>query len=197
MLTPPNYIEDTNPFKLAGPPSWFRRKLWEFDASLVIVPSRQEFLYRLAQRRKLRLKEQIVNDMLKEQADTLMLASYGLIPVTTVMATVRWDNPLLFVELANRAPWRLGGADKVNAMLEAQDRQDTLAQRAKTDAVVSDLAKDSWKYYQLKQGLRSHLWSPSTKSSTSSPQRAPALHIPTPAPYRPDTMASWLDLRGH
>ena len=151
MLT--NYIPDTNLFKLAGPPSWFLRRLWDFDASLVIVPSRQGFYYRLAQRRKLNLSDKI-------ESDTKMLASYSLTPVTTILATANWSNPYIFEELRRRAPWMMGGADKVNKMLDDQDQQVTDETQAKTDDQLTYLGKDAWKYYNKLIGTRSHLYSP-------------------------------------
>src|SRR5436309_869844 len=121
-----NYIPDVNKFKLAGPPEWWLRKLWDFDSSLVVVPSRQDCVYRLAQRRKLKLPDDVVNDVLFKESDTRMLASYGLIPVTSILATANWSNPMLFQELSNRAPWRLGGGEKVADMLDAQDAMDEM-----------------------------------------------------------------------
>ena len=196
-----NYIVDTNPFNLAGPPKWFQRQLWEFDPSLVLIPSRMGFFYRLAQRRPLKLKENIVNDVLKEQADTRMLAAHGLVPITTVMATVQWDNPLIFMELRRRAPWRMGGAQKFTEMVEGQDREEALKQRAAEDDRLSYLAKDSWKFYQKLTGVRSHMWSPTVKESSlpfakgpATINKAPSIIIPT-ASYRPQTEASWITPR--
>lgn len=148
-----NYIPDVNRFNLAGPPRWFLRQLWAFDPSLVIVPSRQGFYYRLSQRRKLQLAEKIVNEALWQHSDTQMLAGYSLVPVTTIVATVNWSNPYIFVELANRAPWRQGGHEKVNARLDAQDQQDDLDKRAKTDEHLTYLGKDAWNLYRKKIGL--------------------------------------------
>ena len=125
----------------------------EFDNSLVVVPSRQGFYYRLAQRRPLRLPEHVVNEALFKESDTQMLATYGLVPVTTILATVNWGNPILFEELRKRAPWRMGVADKVNATLEAQDRQDALDRRMKTDEHLTYISKDAWKMYRKKIGL--------------------------------------------
>lgn len=155
-----NFMADKNRFQLAGPPQWFLCKLWDFDPSLVIVPSRQGFYYRLAQRRRPQLAVNIVNDVLKEQADTQMLSSYNLVPVTTIIATVNWNNPLLFVELANRAPWRLGGAAKVNKMIEDQEKAERQAKQQHQDEHLSYLGRDAWNLYKMKQGLRSHMWSP-------------------------------------
>lgn len=167
MTRPANYIVDLNRFHLAGPPTYWLRQLWEFDNSLVVVPSRQAMVYRLAQKRKLQLPEHLVNDMLFNESDTKMLAQYSLVPVTTITATANWSNPYMFVELASRAPWRQGGAEKVNAMLEAQDKQDELDRAAKTDEHLDYLSKDAWGLYNKKIGLRSHMWSPKTKGAKS------------------------------
>lgn len=161
-----NYIPDTNPFKLAGPPKWWLSKLWDFDDSLVVVPSRQGYFYRLAQRRKPSLSADIVNNALFKESDTKMLASYNLIPVTTIVATANWSNPYLFVELANRAPWRLGGADAVNARLDAEDAQEELDIATKTDEHLNSLGKDAWNLYLKKIGVRSHMYSPSVRRSS-------------------------------
>ena len=167
MAATPNYIKDLNPFSLAGPPNYWLSKLWDFDNSLVVVPSRQGFYYRLAQRRKLTLSERVVNEALFKQSDTQMLANHSLVPVTTVIATANWNNPYMFVELANRAPHRMGGAEKVNKLLEAQDKQDILAKRATVDEHLNYLSHDAWNFYQMKRGVRSHMWSPKSAPVTS------------------------------
>lgn len=191
----PNYIQDTNRFQLAAPPDWFLHQLYMFDPSLVIVPSRQSFCYRLAQRRRLKLSEKVVNDVLKEQADTRMLASYSLVPVTTILATANWSNPLIFVELQRRAPWRMGGAAKFTQMVEGQDRQDLLDKQARQDEHISYLAKDAWKHYNKQIGLRSHLWSPTTKPSRKAVRsEGHTLTFPRKA-YQPEIMTTWLDPR--
>jgi hypothetical protein len=149
-----NYIPDTNAFSLAGPPQWWLAKLWDFDSSLVVIPSRQTCLYRLAQRRKLNLPEHITNNALFNESDTRMLASYGLIPVTSILPTANWSNPYLFQELANRAPHRNGGAQKAADMMDEQDLKDEFDKRQQTDENLQYLAKDAWKYYNKKIGLR-------------------------------------------
>lgn len=161
-----NYIPDTNPFHLAGPPEWWLSKLWDFDASLVVVPSRQTCIYRLAQRRNPKLSTRVVNEALWQESDTQMLASYNLVPVTTILPTANWSNPYLFEELRRRAPWRLGGAQAVADRLDAEDLQDELVKQAETDENLGILSKDAWGLYQKKVGLRSHMWSPKTKASS-------------------------------
>ena len=168
-----NWIRDLNRFSLAGPPTWWLKQLWTFDPSLVVVPSRQGFYYRLAQHRPLNLPEHIVNDLLFKESDTQMLASHSLVPVTTILATANWSNPYLFVELANRAPWRMGGAAKVNHMLEDQDRNKRQVCQQKVDEMTTYLARDAWNFYRQKAGLRTHMWSPHS---------APMVQVDPPKP---------------
>jgi hypothetical protein len=158
-----NYIPDINKFKLAGPPSWWLTKLREFDDSLVVIPSRQGFYYRLAQRRKLNLSEEMVKDALFAESDTKMMAEYGLVPVTTILSTANWSNPELFVELANRSVHRQGGHEAVNAMLDARERQDEIDINIRNSEMLDSVSKDAWKLYQKKIGVRSHMWSPTVR----------------------------------
>ena len=178
-MKPRNYIPDQNRFKLAGPPKFWLTQLWDFDNSLVVVPSRQGCYYRLAQRRQLKLPEHIVNEALFKESDTQLLSTYGLVPVTTILATANWSNPLMFEELRQRAPWRNGGADKVNAHLDMQDQKREIAVNARIDAQNTDVAKDAWKMYNKKIGLRSQMYSPVVKRPSSPPpaNRAPAIII--------------------
>ena len=59
-----NYISDLNPFNLAGPPKWWLRRLWDFDSSLVMIPSRCNQIYRLGQRRPPDPRVEMVNEIL-------------------------------------------------------------------------------------------------------------------------------------
>lgn len=174
-----NWIEDTNRFTLAKPPEWFLQKLWEFDNSLVIVPSRQDCVYRLAQRRMLNLPEKMVNEALFNESDTKMLASYSLVPVTSILSTCNWHDPYLFVELANRAPHRQGGATKVNEMLEARDQMDEIHKAARQDEMLTYLGKDAWNQYNKNIGVRSHMYIPRTRSQMVGPKfgRSAAIRI--------------------
>ncbi len=174
-----NYIADENKFKLGGPPKWWLVQLYHFDDSFVVVPSRQGFYYRLAQRRRLSLPEKLTQDMLWKESDTKMLASYGLIPVTTILATANWSNPYLFEELRRRSVHRMGGAAKVNALIEEQEQQEEAARQAKIDDTNSQLAKDAWGLYNKKIGLRSQMWSPRTPTAKPAAKldRSPAIKI--------------------
>lgn len=153
MSKPNNYIVDQNRYKLAGPPDWWLQRLWDFDDSLVVIPSRQSFCYRLAQKRPLSLKEQMVHELSREQSDSQMMATYGLVPVTTIVANPNWDNPLMFQELAERAPWRQGGAEKVIQHIEAREAEKDAAIDRQNDEMTTGLSKDGWKLYRKKIGL--------------------------------------------
>ena len=106
-----------------------------------------------------------MNDVLKEDSDTKMLASYSLVPVTTILSTANWSNPVIFEELRRRAPWRMGGAKKFTALVEGQDREEDLKKRLVQEEHLDYLSSDAWKYYNKLIGLRSHLYSPKTKST--------------------------------
>lgn len=175
-----NWIADTNRFKLAKPPKFWLRQLWDFDSSLVVVPSRQDCVYRLCQRRQLNLPEHIVNDMLFAQSDTKMLASYSLIPVTSMIAKPNWSNPAMFEELRRRAPHRNGGAENVIAQIEAQEAKEALDRQAKIDEITTATAKDGWGMYLKKLGVRSHMYIPKSKDYERKAKvapKAPAIRI--------------------
>lgn len=155
-----NYIVDVNPFKLSGPPAWFLRKLSEFDPSLVIMPSKQGFYYRLCQRRRPSLTQKLVNDLLFNESDTKMLASRNLVPVTTILATANWDNPLIFKDLIERAPHRLGGAEKVNKMIEDAEFASDMRKKKDVEDNIVQRAKDGWKLYKGKTGQTVSLANP-------------------------------------
>lgn len=173
-----NYLQDLNRFKLAAPPAWWLQKLWDFDASLVVVPSRQACIYRLAQRRPLQLRENMTNDALFNESDTKMLAQYSLIPVTTILANPNWSNPFMFEELRRRAPHRMGGAEQAARLVEAQEQQEADQKQADVDDITSQVAKDGWGMYQKKIGIRSHMYIPKTKPKTAPmPSLAPSIVI--------------------
>jgi len=172
-----NYIPDENKFKLSGPPQWWLRQLWEFDNSLVVIPSRQGFQYRLAQRRPPSLAHSVINEGLFQQSDTQMLARYGLIPVTTIVATANWSNPLMFETLRRRAPWRMGGAEVVEQKIVAQEQTEALDKRKVADDYQDKLTTDGWNYYNMKRGVRSHMWSPKTPDRSRPTVQTPLIKI--------------------
>lgn len=177
MVTSPNFIPDLNPFMLATPPTWWLDKLREFDPSLIVMPSRQANVYRLCQRRPMSLTMKMVNEILKEQGDTKAMLEHGLIPVTTIRANANWDNPLMWVDLAERAPWRQGGAQAVIDKIEGREQAAQEIKDAKIDEQLESQAREGWNYYNMKRGLRTRMWSPRTRNRTSQQQLSPTIKI--------------------
>ena len=172
-----NFIRDVNPFNLSGPPTYWLRRLHDFDDSLVVLPSKQGFYYRLAQRRPLDPRAKIVHSI-SADSDSKMLAAHGLVPVTTILATARWDNPVMWEELRQRSPHRMGGAAAYEKMVLEQDRKRDLKIAAENDQVLTDVGRDAWRYYLLKAGRRTAMWSPRTKREDKAPaQRSAAIRI--------------------
>ena len=169
-----NYLGGDNPFNLAGPPEWWLTKLHDFDESLVVVPSKQGFYYRLAQRRPLDPRVKIVHSI-SSDSDSKMLAAHGLVPVTTILATARWDNPVMWEDLRQRSPHRMGGAAAYEAMLAEQERKRDLNIAAQNDQVLTDVGRDAWRYYLLKAGRRTAMWSPTTKREDKLPAQRSAM----------------------
>ena len=151
----PNYIKGRNPFNLAGPPKHFRRALWDFDASLVVIPSITQFHYYLAQRvpKKPDLAVSVAREAMKSSPDTIQLTQHNLIPVTSILPTVNWGDPTFFQLLKQRCPDMWGGVDKYMAGVEANERKIQLAKDADIDDMLNILSKDSWKFYRKKDGL--------------------------------------------
>lgn len=150
-----NYIVDFNPYGLAGPPQHWLARLWDFDPNLVVLPSRQECVYRLAQRARSKLSEDIARDVMREQADTRMLMSYGLVPVTTILATANWSNEATWLDLKQRAPWMNGGADKVIKLVEDNEFDAHLKKIKEQDEKLTNVSKEGYKAFKYKAGKTS------------------------------------------
>jgi hypothetical protein len=147
-----NFIPDRNPFNLQEPPEWWLKCLYDFDQDLVIVPSRMERLYRLARRAR---KSPGIGPLaiLDRQADTAMLASYRLIPVTSIISWGVWGTHI-FNELRARDLWRAGGATKYIQTLEAFEAEQ---ERKRKEAIAEGAdyrARDAWRSYQARTGQR-------------------------------------------
>lgn len=160
-----NYIKGENPFNLLGPPGWWLEKLKDFDDSLVVIPSKQGHFYRLAQKRPPDPRANIVASLMKD-SDAKMMASYGLIPVTTILADAKWDNPVIWEDLRQRAPHRMGGADKYAALIMEKERRREIEIAKKNDEILTDTARDAWGYYLMKAGRRQTMWVPRTEKPT-------------------------------
>ena len=150
-----NYIVDRNPFQLSAPPAWWLQQLYDYDSQLVVVPSRQESIYRLARRTWNRPGIQLMADIHREK-DTAMLASYGLVPVTTIIGWGIWGTNI-FNSLRARDIWAHGGAEK---FVKLEEDAEAEAERKKKAAIRDDMwvrSGDAWQSY--KQRTRQSIFS--------------------------------------
>ena len=102
-----SYIRDLNRFQLAQPPTWWLRQLHEFDADLVIIPSRQQAYHLIGLRRKHILPKPTGPNIMAP--DEAMFRQYGLVdPIVLVSETGAWNwsSTDLRPQLAARAPHR-------------------------------------------------------------------------------------------
>lgn len=118
-----NYIEDVNRFDLPTPPEWFLKRLWDFDAELVLIPSQREVVgvpaaYLLCRRRlySLSMSDTVMFD--NKNPDTNMCHVHKLLPI----GPLRFNNGCstfteaacdsLLKDLAARDMWAVTGRDK-------------------------------------------------------------------------------------
>lgn len=160
-----NWIEDINRFGLSRPPIWWLNRLFDFDAELVLIPSRQQALYRLARRKKYSRGIGALA-VIDPHADTAMMVQYGLIPVTTMIRYAdSWDIDSLLQKLRDRDQWAISGGpssgksleergEKVAQHIEAHEAKQarTLKQEIRTD--MDYRSRDAWRSYQARTGQR-------------------------------------------
>lgn len=147
-----NYFRDHNRFSLAPPPIWWLQAMQEFDPSLVILPSRVEPVYRIAQRRRHDDRALPVMANISQHGDAIMLRQYGLILVTALFsATGGWIwSTDVFTKLAQRAGWRNGltpeqtakaadDADRAETTKRHADRSDRLDHQIRHAETIAKL----------------------------------------------------------
>lgn len=149
-----NFIVEENPFGLASPPNWFLEEMWKFDPCLVIFPSKEEGLYRLARRAEhgpaiLTL----VADPKKRRPDTTMFWKHKLVPVTSILPApyVHW-SPVLLADLAARDIRRQGGYKKAADRLDAIDDAAESKWHSEVEDGATIRARASWREQKWTRG---------------------------------------------
>lgn len=150
------WIADRNPFGLAKPPDYFLQRLLDHDNMLVVLPSRQQPLYRLARRVQYTagIGPQAV---LNHEADTAMMHTHKVVPVTTIVrfgASNFWDGEAVVQKLKDRDIWAHGGSEKVSELMEAAERLDEERLKAGIRDNLRQRAKDGWNSLQARTGSR-------------------------------------------
>lgn len=161
-----NWIADTNRFGLAKPPDWWLQRLNDFDDQLVVIPSRQEAVYRVARRRQHSPGIGTLA-LIDNQRDTAMLARYGLVPVTTMIRySGAWDIDSMLQKLRDRDTWALSGGPgsgrtaqergaRVADAIEAHEASLEQKERARQREDLDYRSRDAWRSYQARTGQRS------------------------------------------
>ena len=152
-----NWIEDN--LNAAAPPEYFLQRLYDFDAKLVLMPSRdQPGAYVLGRRKQFGpgLTPAAVQGVYTKP-DTCMCILNGAVPVCMVFKPVNgsWSPDPLIRTLMARDLWAHGGADKVADMLEAQEDAAKAAILDKSRKELYERSGDGWRSYLARTGQSS------------------------------------------
>lgn len=167
----PNWIADRNRYNLPAPPTWFLKRLYDYDAALVIIPSRNEVVvdespaYLLCRRRQLSAGIGDVALLSNKHPDTNMCYEHGVVPV----APLRFNNGVrtftangcdsLITELKRRDIWALSGGaqNDSDAVADAVEYAEDLAYRKERAAFrdkMHHMARDAYRSLQARMGWR-------------------------------------------
>lgn len=164
-----NYIAD-NP-KMEVPPAFWLQRLYDYDADLVVLPSRQRpYAYVLARRVRLaaRLSPKAIEAMYT-QPDTRMCMNLGLVPVTLIYRTgTTWSIDNIIADLKSRDIWAHGGAAKAADTLDQQEADAETARKAR-------IRDDMW----MRAGLGYAMYKRRTGQRVTSPGMGSERHLPT------------------
>jgi hypothetical protein len=167
-----NWEPDVNRFGLPKPPAWFLKMLWDQDAALVVLPSRQGRKYIVARRRSLsknvnQIVQTLLADAMKKHKavrylDSEMLESRKLVVVDAITSMTGnlhdagWmaSAPGMLGELRSRDMWTAGGVDKFLENLEAREAKQAAKQRQSLLDDIDHRAGDAWRSYQARTGAR-------------------------------------------
>lgn len=150
------YIADNQ--RMEEPPEWFLQQIHDYDAMLVLLPSRQRpFCYIIA--RRCRLGQQgLTKAALQEgieQPDTLMCFKYGLLPVCLMYKHGPvWNVDPILKKLRERDLWAQGGADAVADALEAEEQKAVDDRREAKRRELWDLSGEAYRSYKQRTGQR-------------------------------------------
>ena len=147
------YIPDN--LRMEVPPAYFLQRLHDYDAMLVVLPSRKTpFAYVIARRKQYSkgLTDAAIESTIV-QPDTKMCMLYDLVPVCLMFKTgSSWNADPILEKLKARDLWAHGGADKVADMLEEQEEAERQKLRAEIRDDIWNRSGDAWRSYQHRTG---------------------------------------------
>jgi hypothetical protein len=153
------YINDN--VRMEVPPEWFLGRLHDYDAELVLLPSRYKpYAYVVARRSRLGrqgLTKNAIADTIT-QPDTRMCLHYGCVPVCLMFKHGPvWNVDTVLNKLKARDLWAVGGGDKAADILEAEEaKEKSDRDAAKRDELLA-LGRDAYKSYKMRTGQRTSL----------------------------------------
>lgn len=155
-----NYLASApNPFKLAAPPQWWLQRLSDYDAELVVFPSRIRMAFILARRRHFsnayaeldRFDKNMIRLSAGMDGDTL--ANYNLIYVRHLIGdAIRRDH--IFQWLKDHDLKANGGAEAVDNRIVTVEEDAAARKRQRMLDDIDYRAKDAWRSYQARTGRR-------------------------------------------
>jgi hypothetical protein len=163
-----NYIDDNQ--NMAVPPAYWLQRLYDYDAELVVFPSRYvPYAYVLARKRRHGSSLDQALAATITQPDTKLCLMRGLVPVTLIYRTGQaWSIDNIIATLKKRDIWANGGAEVVAITEDAADAAGEAAIRKKTRDDLWMRSGQAWESYQRRTGQR-----------VSSPGMGSERHVPT------------------
>lgn len=150
--------------RMEVPPAWFLQRLHDYDADLVMLPSRaRPFAYVLARRARLNggLTEKALERTIT-QPDTKMCFQYGLVPVCLLFKHGPiWNVDTVLQSLAARDTWTQGGGDALATRLEEEEAAVVTKRRDDLKDRLRQQSKSAWRSYQQRTGQRTIVPGPS------------------------------------
>lgn len=155
-----NYLLSENPWKLEAPSEWWLQKLFDYDAQLVVFPSRMRPAHILARRRHFSNAMAEMNtldkDLLRKSAgmDGDIMATHNLIYVRHLLGdTVK--RLMIFQWLIDHDLQAQGGAEKVDDRIVSVEQDQAARARQKMIEDIDHRARDAYRSYQARTGRRS------------------------------------------
>lgn len=179
-----NYLEHVgNPFNLVGPPVWFQRALYAFDPQMVIFPSAEMAVYRVARYCADEGVAPLLNPAGERPSegewrpDQRVYYNNKLIPITTLLPFVQW-SPVILNDLAERCFERMGGLNECLDRLDDFDEQQEQRLRAETADGAESLAHMSWWGKQFREGHAIDCGKESRGAKATNARRQPVYRPP-------------------
>jgi hypothetical protein len=162
------WVEGRNPYKLAKPSAWWLKLLHDYDTELVVMPSVKDCGYRLCRRVQSHVRQGLGPlATLHGHPDTVQMATYGLIPITTLTTwAIQSDKILRDLMARDTLRWgaKNGSADYVVSDLEYREE---LAERKKAQKEAEDadaVHGEAFRSMQFRNGSAISLAKPSGRA---------------------------------